>query len=452
MERKDFIALVESGEIDKIKGVMVNNAERIDEALEKYDPEKHQVKENPAHKPKAENQEEPTKNWNLSLPIQKKIVQSTVAFLVGKPVRLTLESEDTDDAYEAVVDVWKEMRMNSKLADLLTKLYSETEAVIMFSQYRDSDADPNDITKPNTIRARVIAKSEGYDIYTYFDEYGTLQAWAYGYTVKASGGKPVEHFIIETKEFYYRYKKIDGNWQPKRDNNLAGKINMVYFGRNEWDSKDADDIIERREELTKRKAENNDAMGNPILVLEGNVANLPDVMKAVKVVQIDPGGKAQYLYPQMSVDLIKEEREDLKELINYITDTPDFSMDSMKAIGTTSGKAIELMFFPAILKSIRNRTEIEELFDRMMEVIKNLLVKINPNAKWKDQMKNLVIKFDFVNPLPENEADLIEMLSTATGGKATLSQEEAAALNPLTKDGAQNWEKLKAENIQTDEF
>ncbi|WP_293925444.1 phage portal protein [Sphingobacterium sp. UBA6320] len=447
MEEKDFSQLLQGADVDKVKAQMTNNAERVIKALSFYNANEHTISKEPKTKKVGT---EDVNNWPLSLPIQKKIVQSTVAFLVGKPIRLVQESENTEKAFQFVSDAWKEMRMNSKLLNLMTKYYSETEAVIMFVPYRDSGATNDDLTIPNTIRCKVVSKSDNEDIFYRFDEYGTLNAWARGYLVKTGGNKNVEHFDVETKTVIYKFKKIDGKWEVETKPNIAGKLSMVLFTQDYWDSYDVDPLIERREVLTSGKAKNNDATGNPILKLTGKVENLPEVAKSVKVVQMEVGGEAEYLYPQMSVDLIKEEREDLKELINYFTDTPDFSMDSMKTIGTTSGKAIELMFFPAILKSIRNRITIEELFDRMMEVIKNLLVKVNPNdTVLKTEMASLKIKFEFTSPLPENEADLIDMLNAATGGKATLSQEEAAGMNPLTKDGKSNWEKLKAENIST---
>ncbi|MCS4164443.1 phage portal protein [Sphingobacterium sp. BIGb0116] len=447
MDEKDFDTLLEQGDVDRLKGQMTNNAVRVKEALSFYNASEHKIAKEPKEKMVGT---EPVNNWPLTLPIQKKIVQSTVAFLVGKPVRLVQESDGTDEAFSEVQKVWKEMRMNSKLLDLMTKFYSETETVIMFRPYRDSSADPNDLTQLNTVRCKVVAKSEGYDIFYRFDEFGTLNAWGLGYLVKTGNGVQVEHFDIETPNFFYNYTKVDGKWQLEKKTNLAGKISMVLFTQDVWDSFDVDPLIERRETLTSGKAKNNDAMGSPILKLTGEIKNMPEVKKAVKVVEMEQGAEADYLYPQMSVDLIKEEREDLKELINYFTDTPDFSMDSMKAIGTTSGKAIELMFFPAILKSIRNRITVEELFDRMMEVIKNLLAKLNPSKTTLiEQLKRLVTKFEFTSPLPENEADLIDMLSTATGGKPSLNQEDAANLNPFAKDGKDNWKKLQAEALSS---
>lgn len=447
MDEKDFDSLLENGDVDRLKGQMTNNAVRVKDALSFYNASQHKIAKEPKEKAVGS---EMVDNWPLTLPIQKKIVQSTVAFLVGKPVRLVQESEGTDEAFSEVQKVWKEMRMNSKLLDLMTKFYSETETVIMFRPYRDSSADPNDLSQLNTVRCKVIAKSEGDDIFYRFDEFGTLNAWGRGYLVKTGNGVEVDHFDIETANFFYNYTKEDGRWQLDKKPNRAGKISMVLFTQDTWDSFDVDPLIERRETLTSGKAKNNDAMGSPILKITGEIDNLPEVRKSVKVVKMQLGADADYLYPQMSVDLIKEEREDLKELINYFTDTPDFSMDSMKAIGTTSGKAIELMFFPAILKSIRNRITVEELFDRMMEVIKNLLAKLNPSKTTLiEQLKKLVTKFEFTSPLPENEADLIDMLSTATGGKPSLNQEDAANLNPFAKDGKDNWKKLQQEALSS---
>ena len=445
MEDQDFNALLGTGDVDKLKGLMTSNLERVVKALAQYKVEEHKINKGEDFKMVGE---ESVRNWKLPLPIQKKIVQNTVAFLVGKPIRLVEESEGTEIAFEAVLEVWKEMRMNSKIIDLLTKFYSETEAVIMFRPYRDSDADPNDLTTPNTIRCKVVAKSNNEEIFYYFDDYGTLKAWGRYYKVKGNKNKEIDRFDLETKEYLYFHIKKNGKWEQEKSLNIAQKISMVLFTQDDWDSKDVDILIERREVLTSCKAKNNDAMGSPILKLTGQVNNLPEVEKSVKVVQMEPGADAEYLYPQMSVDLIKEEREDLKELINYITDTPDFSMDSMKSVATTSGKAIELMFFPAVLKAIRNQTIIVELFDRMMEVIKNLLAKVNPSNKvLVEQMKKLKIKFEFVSPLPENEADYIDMLVASTGGKPILSQETASKLHPLAKDGEENWNQVRNESV-----
>src|SRR5690606_20856504 len=107
MEEKDFNTLLQGNDVDSLKGQMTCNNKRIRDALTFYNAKEHKISKQPKMKMVGEDE---IPNWPMALPIQKKIVESTVAFLVGKPVRLIQESENTDYAYDTLHNVWKEMR------------------------------------------------------------------------------------------------------------------------------------------------------------------------------------------------------------------------------------------------------------------------------------------------------------------------------------------------------
>lgn len=445
-EEKDFNTLIIEKEIDKVKKLFTTREEAVKEALKYYDIQQHEV----VTKPQRETKDIDMKHWRLPIANQVKIVQSSADFLVGEPVRLIQESENTDKAFEKLMEIWDEMRMNSKIYEAATLLFSETECSMKFVPYRDADADPTDITKSNSVRCVVLAFSKGDRIYVKFNDFGGLEAVARGYEV-IQKNKKIEHFDIETREMYYFCNKDQqGKWEVENKPNLTKKINWVYFMRDKHDSYLVDAIIERRETLSSRRAENNDKMGDPILKLTGGQPiSLPSGNDTAKVVVLEAGADAEYLYPQMAVDMIKEERTDLKEIINYITDTPDFSTDAHKSLGQDSGKALIMKFFPAILKAKRNSIQFTELLDRVINVLKAFITEvIDTSSEMKTQCEKLKVSIKFANPLPDNVDELIQMLSTATGGKPIISQEEAAHLVPLIKDGKTNWDKLQQEAKQ----
>lgn len=441
-DEKDLKTLILEGEIGKVKELFTNREEKVKEALKFYNIEQHEVIKK-AREPKGPND----KQWKLPIANQVKIVQSSADFLVGEPVRLIQESENTDKAFEKLIELWDEMRMNSKIYEAATLLFAETECALKFVPYRDADADPQDTSKSNSVRCIVLAYSKADKIYVKFNDFGGLEAVARGYKVKVNK-KDVEHFDIEMPGSYYFCEKTDlGSWKVIPKPNLTKKINWVYLMREKHDSYLVDAVIGRRETLTSRRAENNDKMGDPILLLKGGMPiDLPDSNDTAKVIVLEGNADAEYLYPQMAVDMIKEERTDLKEIINYITDTPDFSTDALKSLGQDSGKALVMKFFPAILKAKRNSIQFTELLDRAINVLKAFITEvIDTSSGMKKQVEELRVSLKFSNPLPDNVDELITMLSTATGGKPIISQEEAAHLVPLVKDGKANWDKLQQE-------
>jgi SPP1 family phage portal protein len=163
-------------------------------------------------------------------------------------------------------------------------------------------------------------------------------------------------------------------------------------------------------------------------------------------VQLGIGGKASYLVPQMSVDMVKNEKEDLKELIHYLTDTPDLSMEKMTSMGLTSGKAIEMAFFGALLKAMGSHGYYEEMIDRENSILKAFIGKVIDTGK-EQAAKKLEVSLEFGNPLPDNLEDIINMLSTSTAGKATMSQETAVALNPLVTDAKEEMTRISNEEV-----
>ena len=89
------------------------------------------------------------------------------------------------------------------------------------------------------------------------------------------------------------------------------------------------------------------------------------------------GADAKYLSWDQSPESIKLEGGTLKDLIHYMTGTPDISFENLKQIGPISGIALRLMFMDAHMHA----SDKEEIFgkgiQRRINFLKAALVKIN---------------------------------------------------------------------------
>ncbi|GAA4338570.1 hypothetical protein GCM10023149_48630 [Mucilaginibacter gynuensis] len=443
-----IIKLIAANDIDGVIRKFKHRKEKVAKALKEYNIDQHEVMK---RTDKVLDSGEVITQWKLPIAYQPKIVQSGVAFLFGKPVKFKQESTGTDTEFANFLALRKKMRMASLDAANCWLMKSETESAKLFVEYRDPDLTPEELAKPGVVSLKCIllAKSKGDTLYTLFDIYGVMRAFGRGYKTKNEDDKDVEHFDIYTAQFYYFCTKTNGVWSVDSKVNPVGKIPVAYYWQEwqEWYIVQA--LIERREMLTSKRADNNDYSGDSILVLEGEVKKLPHKDGTGKVVIMEKGGKASYLYPQMVVDLIKEEREDIRHLIHYLTDTPDLSMDNMATLGQDSGKALEMRFFGAVLKAMSQHLYFEEMIDREVSIMKAFMGKVI-DVKSEANLKKLEMSIEFGNPLPDNISDYIDMLSTATGGKPVLSQKTAAKLNPLVQDGEKEFGLIKEEGISSD--
>jgi hypothetical protein len=438
IDSTDVRALLLAGLVDEAKALFSTRKDKVEAALKEWNVATHKIHDRP--KKYVENEEVP--QAKIPLPYQRKIVQSAVAFLFGKPVKLIQQSEGTDKAFKLIDKLWTEMRMATLNRKNARTLFSQTACAKLFLEYRDPEMEGTEGF--NSVKCILLDKKNGNDLYYKKDQYGVMHCIARGYSSKV-GDKVTEHFDAEFSDIIVSCSKVDGFWQVKPTTNLAKKIRYSYYEQEEteWDIVQA--IIERQEMLVSKRSDNNDYTADSILVLTGDVESLPGKEETGKVVQLKGvGADAKYLSPSMAVDMVKDERTTWDNYILYFTDTPDLTSDQLKSMGQDSGKALEMKFFPAILKAMEKLELFEEMIDREINILKAMIKNIiDVSPAMATELKNLKIGYEFGNPLPDNLKEYIEMLSSAVGGKPIMSRKTAVELNPLIKDA-------DAENTQMD--
>lgn len=426
IDKTDVKQLLIAGMVDEAKALFSTRKDKVEAAMKEWNVASHKIHD----RPKKYVDSEEVAQAKIPLPYQRKIVQSAVAFLFGKPVKLVQLSEGTDKAFKIINDLWTNMRMSTLNRKNARALFSQTATAKLFVEYKDTDEDGNSV---DSIKCLLMNKDNGNDLYYKKDQYGSMQCIARGFTTK-DGDKTVEHFVAEFKDIILTCKKIDGIWEVNPEVNLAKKIRYSYYEQDETEWDIVQPIIERQEMLVSKRSDNNDYTADSILILTGDVESLPGKEETGKVVKLSgEGAGAKYLSPEMATDMVKDERTTWDKYILYFTDTPDLNSEQLKSIGQDSGKALEMQFFPALLKAMDKLELFEEMTDREIEILKSMVVNII-DMSMKAEMKNLKIGYEFGNPLPDNIKDVVETLSSAVGGKAIMSRKTAVDLNPLVKD------------------
>ncbi len=391
--------------------------------------------------------------WKLVVPFQKKIVNLATAFLFGSKVNLVLDSEEnesTKKAFRALKRVWKKCKLDYHNRELARTVFSETRAAELF--YIEK------LAEEKKIRALLLSKKKGDDIYPHFNEYGNLVAFTRKYKVKSGDGKTVERVDIYTDEYVYQAIKGENDWEVTKEPNLIKKIPVIYYEQEAAEWSDVQSLIERVEDLISKTADTNDYFASPAVVSKGKLKTAPEKGEVGKFFQLLPEkvdgkpfyGDLEYLTWDSAPENIKQEYDILKDLINYMTASPDLSFNNVKGVSDLSGIAMKFMFFDSILKA-QNK---EEIFGEGLERRINLLKQIMSVANVNDAgaLKELEISVEFQEALPENIQEMVEMLSVAVGGKPVISQEGAVKRNPMVENAEKEIENLKEESKQAQNF
>lgn len=372
----------------------------------------------------------------LPIPFQKHIVNLAASFLVGNPIRLdcTPDTGIETDMLEVLRRSWADNKLDYKSKVIAKAQFAETEAAEIW--YLD-DAGPDYWQgtplegSKKRLRMRVASPKRGDALYPVFDGMGDLIAFGRGYAV-STGDKTEDRFEVYTDEKIIFLIKSGDGWEVTQNSpNPYGKIPAIYYSQDLPEWSDVQDMIERLEEIVSNLSDTNDYFGSPMVFVQGAIKGFAKKGERGKVLEADPGAKAEYLTWDQSPESTKLEINTLRSLIFDMTSTPDISIEQMKALGTYSGIALKMLFLAPHLKAADKEENFGECVQRRVNLMKAMIGTIKPELK---AAASLDIRPRFEYYLPKDEAGLIDMLSTATGGEKTMSQKTAVSLNPLVSN------------------
>ena len=291
--------------------------------------------------------------------IPKKIVRTAAAFLFGGD--MTITADNTDDAsLEDFKKIFvRKLKMKSVLMSFARKVLSETKAAIVFYPV-------NKVVngkKVPELKAKILSLPKDdnvtYEFYPHFDDDDDMDAFIHKFTTK------IDYSTYECVKIYTSDKVITainkgGQWEIKSDNNLFGKIPVVYAEVDQPDWEDVALLMDHYEMRISRMSDTNDYFGDPMLKSFG-LSNLPSKDTVGEELnfsmEVDPDtgtayhGDAEYLSWQQSIDSQKEEISNERHEIFSGASCPDLSFDNLIGIGDLSGVSREFMTIDAKIKA-----------------------------------------------------------------------------------------------------
>jgi hypothetical protein len=397
----------------------------------------------------------------LPIPIQKRIVRLAAAFLCGNPIKLEGTSDEPleKDLIEILKKTWADNKLDYRSKQLAKMMMSETDcAEIWYMQLAEEgfwDGTPN--AKPKVkgkLRMRMIGKSLGDDLYPVFDASGDMIAFARGYSIFVAGTKTECFDVYTATEFHYFIKGLTG-WVPREviaydgskktiETNPVKKIPVIYYSQPHPEWYDVQEMIDRLEKLISNHADTNDYHASPTIKVKGTVTGFAKKGESGKIIELDgPDADANYMSWDKSPDSLKLELENLINLIYGLTDTPNISFEQMKGLGTFSGIALKMLFLGAHMKASDKEEIFGESIQRRINYLKAALAFINTDFS---AAVNINIEPKFTYYLPKDDVEMINILTTATGGDKIMSQETAISLNPLVQDPEIELERIQGES------
>lgn len=415
------------------------------EYLKQYDPQQHKVKDPQIRKDKPIKTESGTslvEVARLPVPFQKLIVDRAASFLIGEGVGLIADpnTDQEEILLQMLKKTWHDNKLDYKTREIARLWMSETECAEYWWFEEDSEL-WQDMGLPTgagkaKMNTQIWAKSKGDLLCPVFDEFDKLKAFGRGYKV----GKK-EHFDLFTEMELIYYRK-DDNWtEINRKENLLEKIPVIYYDRDRPEWHDAQDLIERFETLISNFADRNDYFGSPMIVVKGKVTGFAEKGEQGKMITAEQDAEINYLTWDQAPESIKLEKDTLQELIFAVTQTPDISFQQMKGLGANiSGIALELMFLDAMLKALKHQEIFGEMMQRRINLLKKGMTLISTSL---EKVSGFMIEPEFTFYMPRNLQEQINMLVTATGGRAIMSRKTAVENNPFVVNSEAEFEDIK---------
>lgn len=385
----------------------------------------------------------------LGLPIQKKIVASSVAFLFGNPVKLVCQTKGQPEAQalELVKKILRSNKIDSFNRRIARDLFRATSVAEVWFVTGDSSSEKHadyGFETPFRIKVMKLSPWDGDELYPYFDKYGNLAAFCRAYSLFVDN-KENGYFEVYTDEEYKLFEKTADGWQEMESSvNSIGKIPVVYAYEEQADWADVQTAIERLEHLLSNFADTNDYHGNPKIFIEGEIEGFVKKGESGAIIQGEKGSKASYLSWDHAPESIRLEIETLFKVIYSFTQTPDISFDTLKNLKQgISGVALEMLFMDAHLKVQQKREIFDEYLQRRLSIIKAYIGWLKPDLK--ATLSALDIQSE-ITPYMINDIDsIVRTMQAANGGKAMLSQKTAIEKSGLVASAETELEQIRAE-------
>ena len=429
----------------KRKSVAVPAWAKLDEA---YDVKKHPVMNKKLYPDKV-TKKGIEKVTRITLGLPKLAVKRMTELMFAIPVQRIYKSENNDEKLvgEIMEAIFTKNRVDAMNIERGRYLFASCEAMTLWYTQEQDTIYAGEQSRLK-LRSKSYSPMNGDALYPLFDEYDDLVALSVEYQ-RRENDTTVTYFDTYTADEHIRWK-MNGGGSPEED--VREKIELqkipgIYLYRPEPIYEDEAENIYEAEWTLSRNGNyiRKNARPNWVVFSDGKVkfGKEPANDNAGRnVLQYGKDDKAQYVTWQQAIESIKYHVDEIRRNFFMQLQLPDMSMENMKAT-PMSGEARKMMFIDAQMKVTDESGIWLEFFDREINVVRAFMKKMYPRlAKAIDSLQVEVI----ITPYQiRDEAERINNLSNATGGKPIMSQKTAIANLGYVDDVKEELEQIKSE-------
>lgn len=476
--QQTFAELLDNKDVTRAIGMLENRSTQAVKNLLEYNTNTHKVMERPAKAiyDKNGNFIRNKEVNRIAIPYHKFINEIALVFMYGKPVlwsnatpnprsderkklqeqiELPEHSEDIDVTIEEI-DAYSEM-MDEKFNRLKNQLeicrfdahlreakrYAGCEgcSAMLFHTYQEDGK--------AKMLIRVLAKSKNDDIYTLFDQYNRLTAFAWGYTTLDAENRSAYHYDIYTKDFLYFCQNTNGgHWEVDKRPNLVKKIPVIVFIQEvEWDGTQS--IIERIEDAYSRNADSNDNFADPALVATAEIVNtLPKQEEESKLYVLKNGGEIKYLERSNANQARQDEIDTLDEQALSKSFTPNITLEDLRGLANASGTTLEHIMMLGTIKADMRKETHDGYLSRTGNLMKAIMGNVLDVAG--GSYDALHLHHEFQPPFGDDIASDVDRLMRQYGGGG-MSLQTLLEKSPLIDNAEKEMERINKEKSQEDE-
>ena len=402
------------------------------ESLRKeYDPKLHPVMTDKGYRDKFNKKTGQVERvTRFILGLQKLAVKRMTELMFAIPVRRIYSPQD--DAEKKVAEImeaiFKKNRINSINNERGRYLFASCECVTLWYSQEKDTIYAGEKSKLR-LRCKNYSPMNGDNLYPLFDEYDDLIALSVEYT-RTENNKSVTYFDTYTDYEHIRWRTEGSKTvEELRESIELEKITGLYIARPEpiWEDEsqnvyEAEWTLSRNGNYIRKNARPAWVVFSDEKIAHGKSSGNDNAGR--DVIQYGKNDKAGYVTWQQAIDSIKYQVEEIKREFFMNLQLPDMSMENMKAT-PMSGEARKMMFIDAQLKVADESGIWLEFFDREINVVRAFLKKMYP--QYAAAIDSLAVEVEITPYQIRDEAERINNLSNACGGKPIMSQKTAVA-------------------------
>jgi hypothetical protein len=364
----------------------------------------------------------------ITLGLPKLATKRMTELMFAIPVLRVFKSQNEQEkkAAEIMEAIFMKNRIDSVNIERGRYLFASCEAVTLWYSQETEAIYAGEKSKLK-LRCKSYSPMNGDALYPLFDEFDDLIALSIEYH-RREDDEMVTYFDTYTATEHIRWRTGKGATQEDtREHIDLGKIPGIYIRRPEpiWEGEaeniyEAEWTLSRNGNYIRKNARPNWVVFSNEKIKYGKEPVNDNAGR--NVLQYGKDDKAQYVTWQQAIESIKFHVDEIRRNFFMQLQLPDMSMENMKAT-PMSGEARKMMFIDAQMKVTDESGIWLEFFDREINVVRAFAKKMYPAlAAAIDALAVEVI----ISPYQiRDDAEKIQNLTNATGGKAIMSQRTA---------------------------